>query len=137
MSRIAVLAAAVADQIAAGEVVERPASIVKELIENALDAGAMDIGVEVEDGGRSMIRIRDDGAGMSAEEAVLAGESGARARAGELARVIDSASSWRRITVSGGRTGWVETDAVRSLAIDDARDVARAEARVAGEAPVP
>jgi len=70
-------------------------------------------------------------------EPVLAGESGARARAGELARVIDSASSWRRITVSGGRTGWVETDAVRSLAIDDARDVARAEARVAGEAPVP
>jgi DNA mismatch repair protein MutL len=72
MSRIAILASAVADQIAAGEVVERPASIVKELIENALDAGATDIGIEVEDGGKALIRIRDDGAGMSADEAVLA-----------------------------------------------------------------
>ena len=72
MSRIAILASAVADQIAAGEVVERPASIVKELIENALDAGATDIGVEIEDGGKGLIRIRDDGAGMSPSEAVLA-----------------------------------------------------------------
>ncbi len=72
MSRIAVLASAVADQIAAGEVVERPASIVKELIENALDAGATDIGVEIEDGGKGLIRIRDDGIGMSPSDAVLA-----------------------------------------------------------------
>ena len=72
MSRIAVLASAVADQIAAGEVVERPASIVKELIENALDAGATEIGVEIEDGGRGLIRIRDNGVGMSEPEAVLA-----------------------------------------------------------------
>ncbi len=72
MSRIAILASAVADQIAAGEVVERPASIVKELVENALDAGATDIGIEIEDGGRGLIRIRDDGAGMSPDEAVLA-----------------------------------------------------------------
>jgi len=71
MSRIAVLASAVADQIAAGEVVERPASIVKELIENALDAGATEIGVEVEEGGRGLIRIRDNGVGMSEKEAVL------------------------------------------------------------------
>ncbi len=72
MSRIAILATAVADQIAAGEVVERPASIVKELVENALDAGATEIGIEVEDGGRGMIRIRDDGVGMSPAEASLA-----------------------------------------------------------------
>ncbi len=72
MSRIAILASAVADQIAAGEVVERPASIVKELVENALDAGATDIGIEIEDGGRGLIRIRDDGVGMSPDEAVLA-----------------------------------------------------------------
>ena len=72
MSRIAILESAVADQIAAGEVVERPASIVKELIENALDAGATEIGIEVEDGGRGLIRVRDDGAGMSSGEAVLA-----------------------------------------------------------------
>ena len=72
MSRIAILASAVADQIAAGEVVERPASIVKELIENALDAGATDIGIEIEEGGRSLIRIRDDGIGMSSTDAALA-----------------------------------------------------------------
>ena len=69
--RIAVLPSAVADQIAAGEVVERPSSVVKELFENALDAGATVIDMAIEDGGRQSIRISDDGSGMSREDAVL------------------------------------------------------------------
>jgi len=66
-----VLPSAVADQIAAGEVVERPSSVVKELFENALDAGATAIELSIEDGGRQSIRISDDGTGMSREDAVL------------------------------------------------------------------
>lgn len=59
------------DQIAAGEVIERPANLVKELLENALDAGATSITVSVEDGGRACVRVTDDGAGMSSEDAAL------------------------------------------------------------------
>ncbi|HUF27517.1 MAG TPA: DNA mismatch repair endonuclease MutL [Gemmatimonadaceae bacterium] len=72
MPLIAVLPGAVADQIAAGEVVERPASVVKELIENALDAGATSIDITIEEGGRSAIRISDDGCGMDRDDVVLA-----------------------------------------------------------------
>src|SRR5487761_2724811 len=74
MGRIRILPDQVANQIAAGEVVDRPASVVKELLENALDAGAARIRVEVEAGGKKRILIVDDGCGMSRDDALLAFE---------------------------------------------------------------
>ncbi|HVW78033.1 MAG TPA: DNA mismatch repair endonuclease MutL [Alloacidobacterium sp.] len=74
MGRIRILSDQVANQIAAGEVVDRPASVVKELLENALDAGATRIRVEVEAGGRKLIRIADNGHGMMRDDALLAFE---------------------------------------------------------------
>src|SRR5271170_1247195 len=74
MSRIRILAENVANKIAAGEVVERPASVVKELLENALDADARSIKVEVESGGKRLIRVTDDGCGMNHDDALLAFE---------------------------------------------------------------
>ena len=74
MGRIHILSDLVANQIAAGEVVDRPASVVKELLENALDAGATRLRIEIEGGGRKLIRITDNGSGMMRDDALLAFE---------------------------------------------------------------
>ena len=90
MNRIRLLTEQVANQIAAGEVVERPASVVKELVENALDAGSRNIFIEVQAGGRSLIRVTDDGMGMSRDDALLSLERHATSkiqRAEDLAAI--------------------------------------------------
>src|SRR5580692_5299665 len=89
MNRIKLLSEQVANQIAAGEVVERPASVVKELVENALDAEAKKITAEIGAGGRSLIRVTDDGFGMSRDDALLALERHATSK---IRRAEDLAS---------------------------------------------
>jgi DNA mismatch repair protein MutL len=89
MNRIKLLSEQVANQIAAGEVVERPASVVKELVENSLDAGAQKITVEIGAGGRSLIRVTDDGSGMSRDDALLSLERHATSK---IIRAEDLAS---------------------------------------------
>src|ERR1700694_782369 len=71
MPAIRILSDRVANQIAAGEVIERPAAVVKELVENALDAGATRIAVDFRHGGRSHIRVEDNGGGMTRDDALL------------------------------------------------------------------
>jgi DNA mismatch repair protein MutL len=130
MSIIRVLPDHVANQIAAGEVVERPASVAKELVENSIDAGASRIVIEIEGGGRRLLKISDDGHGMDRDDAVLAFERhatskirntddlGAIASLGfrgealasiasvakvELTTCLESASAATRVTIDGGR----------------------------------
>jgi DNA mismatch repair protein MutL len=130
MSIIRVLADHVANQIAAGEVVERPASVAKELVENSIDAGATRISIEIEGGGRRLLKISDDGTGMIRDDAILAFERHATSKIRnsddlaaigtlgfrgealasiasvakvELVTSLEAAGTGTRVTIEGGR----------------------------------
>lgn len=92
MGRIRILPDQVANKIAAGEVVERPASVVKELLENSIDAGATDLRIEVENGGRRLIRIVDDGCGMLRDDALLAFERHATSKLRDVKDLLSIAT---------------------------------------------
>src|SRR5579864_3948321 len=92
MGRIRVLPDQVANKIAAGEVVERPASVVKELLENSLDAGSTVLRIDVESGGRRLIRISDDGCGMLRDDALLAFERHATSKLRDVKDLLSIAT---------------------------------------------
>jgi DNA mismatch repair protein MutL len=120
MNRIRILPEAVANKIAAGEVVERPASVVKELLENALDAGAKTIRVETEVGGKRMIRVIDDGHGMIHDDALLAFERHATSK-------LKSADDLLSISTLGFRGEALPTIAAVSRLLLETRDESEAE----------
>src|ERR1043165_6994640 len=92
MGRIRILSDTVANKIAAGEVVERPASVVKELLENSLDACATDFDVSVEAGGRRLIRVADNGCGMLRDDAMLAFERHATSKLSDVKDLLSIAT---------------------------------------------
>lgn len=114
------MAEAVANKIAAGEVVERPASVVKELLENALDAGAKSIRIETEVGGKRMIRVIDDGHGMAHDDALLAFERHATSK-------LRSADDLLSISTLGFRGEALPTIAAVSRLLLETRDASEAE----------
>src|SRR4051794_10958390 len=138
-NRIRVLPDTLANQIAAGEVVERPASVIKELVENSIDAGASRIQIDVELGGRRLMRVTDNGEGMRRDDAVLAFERHATSKIislEDLARIgtlgfrgeaLPSIASVAKVEL---KTRTVETDAATLVQIDggrliDVKDAAR------------
>jgi len=120
MSRIRILPESVANKIAAGEVVERPASVVKELLENALDAGAKTIRIETEAGGKRMIRVIDDGHGMTHDDALLAFERHATSK-------LKTSDDLLSIATLGFRGEALPTIAAVSRLLLETRDAAEAE----------
>ncbi len=120
MSRIRILPEAVANKIAAGEVVERPASVVKELLENALDAGATSVRIETEVGGKRMIRVIDDGHGMIHDDALLAFERHATSK-------LRSADDLLSIATLGFRGEALPSIAAVSRLLLETRDVNETE----------
>ncbi|MEO7736133.1 MAG: DNA mismatch repair endonuclease MutL, partial [Kofleriaceae bacterium] len=137
---IAVLAPHVIDQIAAGEVIERPASVVKELVDNAIDSGATAITIEVAGGGRSLVRVCDDGCGMTAAQAVLALERHATSKLREVddlwgiasmgfrGEALPSIASVSRMVLTTRRAG---DDAATRIVIEAGRLVGVSEAGAA------
>jgi len=119
-ARIRILSENLSNKIAAGEVVERPASVVKEMVENSLDAGASEIVVEIEAGGRRLIKVSDNGCGMSREDALLALERHATSKIvtdddllsistlGFRGEALPSIASVSRLTLSSREKGSVE-----------------------------
>jgi len=143
VNRIRLLPEQVANQIAAGEVVERPASVVKELVENALDADATRITVEIQAGGRSLVRVTDDGQGMSRDDALLCLERHATSkirRAEDLSAVssmgfrgeaLPSIASVSRFTLTTREHGSDSPEGTR-IAVQGGRIL---EVKAAGSAP--
>ena len=138
LRRIAILPDAVANQIAAGEVVERPASVVKELIENAIDAGAAHVRVAIENGGKTLIEVADDGSGMTRDEAILALDRHATSKIhaiGDLVGIatfgfrgeaLPAIASVSRFTLcAAARDGDATEVSVTGGRVDQVREVAR------------